>query len=318
MLPPGSRKKNPARVGAKLAGRTIRPTCQSCGKNRLKKLRSVSQRSISLRLCARYQPTGSSLASSGSPHQSLSVSARAASSRSERRKEGPLANSHAIGRPAVMRTARFWCVPNRMPPVSTPPWGARGYPSTAAVRISSSAAREYSMRTECPGTLHVSNLRASDASAIMPFQPCAQGLQITLNNVAEPEHFPKGRYGRLRRRRIGHPILRTVITRPIASRACIRSAESRTLKVSRLRIVVDPLDNEFSLAEDAPHTQESHVVIAGIQPDMTIKDYRSSVSRSRKNGSERESDETATFTQLSSPAELRGTDVGHRHPLGHG
>src|ERR1039457_4724938 len=35
-------------------------------------------------------------------------------------------------------------------------------------------------------------------------------------------------------------------------------------------------------------------------------------------GSERESDETATFTQLSSPAELRGTDVGHRHPLGHG
>ena len=36
------------------------------------------------------------------------------------------------------------------------------------------------------------------------------------------------------------------------------------------------------------------------------------------NGSERESDETATFTQLSSPAELRGTDVGHRHPLGHG
>src|ERR1039457_5591556 len=33
-------------------------------------------------------------------------------------------------------------------------------------------------------------------------------------------------------------------------------------------------------------------------------------------GSERESDETATFTQLSSPAELRGTDVGHRHPLG--
>src|ERR1022692_4261373 len=37
-----------------------------------------------------------------------------------------------------------------------------------------------------------------------------------------------------------------------------------------------------------------------------------------KTGSERESDETATFTQLSSPAELRGTDVGHRHPLGHG
>src|ERR1035438_4981280 len=37
-----------------------------------------------------------------------------------------------------------------------------------------------------------------------------------------------------------------------------------------------------------------------------------------KSGSERESDETATFTQLSSPAELRGTDVGHRHPLGHG
>jgi CRISPR/Cas system CSM-associated protein Csm3 (group 7 of RAMP superfamily) len=37
-----------------------------------------------------------------------------------------------------------------------------------------------------------------------------------------------------------------------------------------------------------------------------------------KLGSERESDETATFTQLSSPAELRGTDVGHRHPLGHG
>src|ERR1039457_2363546 len=35
-------------------------------------------------------------------------------------------------------------------------------------------------------------------------------------------------------------------------------------------------------------------------------------------GSERESDETATFTQLSSPVELRGTDVGHRHPLGHG
>jgi len=33
-------------------------------------------------------------------------------------------------------------------------------------------------------------------------------------------------------------------------------------------------------------------------------------------GSERESDGTATFTQLSSPAEPRGTDVGHRHPLG--
>jgi hypothetical protein len=58
--------------------------------------------------------------------------------------------------------------------------------------------------------------------------------------------------------------------------------------VSRLRIVVDPLDNEFSLAEDAPYTQESHVVIAGIQPDMTIKDYRSSVSRSRKNRKEDE------------------------------
>ena len=35
-------------------------------------------------------------------------------------------------------------------------------------------------------------------------------------------------------------------------------------------------------------------------------------------GSERESDGTATFTQLSSPAEPRGTDVGHRHPLGRG
>src|ERR1022692_1597640 len=44
------------------------------------------------------------------------------------------------------------------------------------------------------------------------------------------------------------------------------------------------------------------------------------ISRRRRSilGSERESDETATFTQLSSPAELRGTDVGHRHPLGHG
>src|ERR1019366_8752593 len=35
-------------------------------------------------------------------------------------------------------------------------------------------------------------------------------------------------------------------------------------------------------------------------------------------GSERESDGTAIFTQLSSPAEPRGTDVGHRHPLGRG
>jgi len=35
-------------------------------------------------------------------------------------------------------------------------------------------------------------------------------------------------------------------------------------------------------------------------------------------GSERESDGTATFTQLSSPAEPQGTDVGHRHPLGPG
>jgi hypothetical protein len=35
-------------------------------------------------------------------------------------------------------------------------------------------------------------------------------------------------------------------------------------------------------------------------------------------GSERESDGTAAFTQLSSPAEPRGTDVGHRHPLGRG
>jgi hypothetical protein len=35
-------------------------------------------------------------------------------------------------------------------------------------------------------------------------------------------------------------------------------------------------------------------------------------------GSERESDGTAAFTQLSSPAEPRGTDVGHRHPLGGG
>src|ERR1035438_2954080 len=35
-------------------------------------------------------------------------------------------------------------------------------------------------------------------------------------------------------------------------------------------------------------------------------------------GSERESDGPATVTQLSSPAEPRGTDVGHRHPLGRG
>src|ERR1017187_9600268 len=35
-------------------------------------------------------------------------------------------------------------------------------------------------------------------------------------------------------------------------------------------------------------------------------------------GAERESDGTATVTQLSSPAEPRGTDVGHRHPLGRG
>jgi len=33
-------------------------------------------------------------------------------------------------------------------------------------------------------------------------------------------------------------------------------------------------------------------------------------------GSERESDRLATVMQLSSPAEPRGTDVEHRHPLG--
>jgi hypothetical protein len=35
-----------------------------------------------------------------------------------------------------------------------------------------------------------------------------------------------------------------------------------------------------------------------------------------KSGSERESDRLATVMQLSSPAEPRGTDVEHRHPLG--
>src|ERR1035438_5113300 len=42
------------------------------------------------------------------------------------------------------------------------------------------------------------------------------------------------------------------------------------------------------------------------------------VNAASETGSERESDGTATFTQLSSPAEPRGTDVGHRHPIGRG
>src|ERR1039457_6342380 len=83
-----SRKKNPARVGAKLAGRTIRPTCQGCGKKRLKKVRSASESKTSLRVWARYQPMGSSRANSASPRHDLRASARAASSFSESRKDG--------------------------------------------------------------------------------------------------------------------------------------------------------------------------------------------------------------------------------------
>src|ERR1035438_4419445 len=125
MLPSASRKKNPARVGARLAGRTIRATCQSCGDRRLKKLRSVSESRTSLRLCERYHPTGSSSVISGSPRHSLRESARAASSSFVSTKDGPVANWHAIGRLTVMRTVYSSCMPKRTPPISTPPWGAR-------------------------------------------------------------------------------------------------------------------------------------------------------------------------------------------------
>src|ERR1035438_9019331 len=55
-----------------------------------------------------------------------------------------------------------------------------------------------------------------------------------------------------------------------------------------------------------------------ITPNPVREDNGIAWPEVRKNGSERESDGTATFTQLSSPAEPRGTDVGHRHPLGRG
>src|ERR1035438_8230832 len=127
MPPSASRKKKPARVGAKLVGRTISPACQGCGKKRLKKARSASERNTSLRVWARYQPMGSSPANSASPRHDWSASARAASSFSESTKDGPLAYSQTIGRHAWMRTRFSSCVPNRMPPVSTPPCGTRWY-----------------------------------------------------------------------------------------------------------------------------------------------------------------------------------------------
>jgi len=89
------------------------------------------------------------------------------------------------------------------------------------------------------------------------------------------------------------------------------------------RVYPDAVQRAVAAAKKA----DAVVAVVGITSDLEGEEMdvqiagfkggdRTSLDLPKDEGSERESDGTATFTQLSSPAEPRGTDVGHRHPLG--